>query len=62
MFKILCKEQNCNNKGIPYYFIEVSETVMCGGCKSELKSIKMSQTEFDKVFDYDPYKVSELNG
>jgi hypothetical protein len=61
MFKFICKETNCANKGISYYFIETTEITICGGCKIELKATKMSQTEFDKVFDYDPYKVSTLN-
>jgi len=62
MFKIICKDFDCANKDITYYMPEASDPTMCGGCKTDIKPIKITKTEYDKVFDYDPYKVNELNG
>jgi hypothetical protein len=62
MFKIICKTENCLNKDITYYSPESTDPTMCGGCKTDIKPVKMTKTEFDKVFDYDPYQISEFNG
>jgi hypothetical protein len=61
MFKIICNSQDCANKNVIYYFTDISESTTCGGCKNELKAIKMTKTEYEKTFDYDPYKVNELD-
>ena len=58
MYKILCKETDCENKDQTYYVIEPTDPTMCGGCKTNIKPIKMSKTEFDKVFDYNPYETN----
>ena len=60
MFKILCKETDCVNKDITYYLPNATDPTMCGGCKNDIKPIKMSKTEFDKVFDYDPYAKNSI--
>ena len=60
MFKVICKDKECANKNEIYYFTQIDEIVICGGCKKELIATQMSQTEFDKVFDYDPYKQPEF--
>ena len=61
MFKIICKETNCNNKDVPYYVPDVAENIICGGCKKELTAKQMTDTEYNKVFDYDPFLVTPIN-
>jgi hypothetical protein len=56
MFKLICNENKCANKGIPYYFPEVQESAMCGGCKAAIVPIVMSDAEIAATFDYD-YKA-----
>jgi len=56
MFKVICLAENCANKNIIYYIPEPSNLTMCGGCKLNIIPIKMSNKEFNEVFDYDPYK------
>jgi hypothetical protein len=58
MFEIICEKENCNNKDVIYYIPEPTDPTMCGGCKTNLKPIKMSKTKFDKVFDYNPYETN----
>ncbi len=60
MYKFVCYENDCANKSVIYYLPEVIDKVMCGGCKNFNSAIEMSQTEFDEVFDYDPYAQSSL--
>jgi hypothetical protein len=56
MLKLICNQSNCANKAIPYYFTEVQETAICGGCKVALVPIVMSDAEIAATFDYD-YKA-----
>lgn len=60
MYKIICFEKECLNKNIIYYMIDTNEKVMCGGCKSIIDAIKMTEKEFNEVFDYDPFQKSEI--
>ena len=61
MYKIICKEIACANKDVPYYMPEIENKLICGGCKNELTAKQMTQTEYDKVFDYDPFLVIPIN-
>jgi len=61
MFKTICKETDCANKDVPYYMPEISQKVMCGGCKKNITPIEMTQEEYDSVFDYDPFAVTPLS-
>jgi len=56
MYKLICNENNCANKGIQYYFPEVKESSICGGCKAAIVPIVMSDAEIAATFDYD-YKA-----
>ncbi len=56
MYKLICNENKCANKGISYYFPEVEETAMCGGCKAAIVPIVMTDAEISATFDYD-YKA-----
>jgi hypothetical protein len=56
MFKLICNENKCANKAIPYYFPEVQESAMCGGCKAALLPIAMTEAEIAEIFDWD-YKA-----
>ena len=56
MYELICNENKCANKGVPYYFIEVQETAMCGGCKAIIVPIVMTEAEIAATFDYD-YKA-----
>lgn len=56
MFKLICNESKCANKGIPYYFLKVETNAVCGGCQKEITPIEMTQSEIDLVFDWD-YKT-----
>ena len=60
MYKIICKTENCENKDIAYYIPEPTDPTMCGGCKTDIKPIKMTKTEYDKVFDYDPFEIKPI--
>jgi hypothetical protein len=60
MYKIICIQNNCANKNVPYYSPEATEKVTCGGCKNTIDSAQMSKKEFDEVFDYDPFKESTI--
>jgi hypothetical protein len=40
---------------------EVGNKVICGGCKKQLFAEQMTETEFNKVFDYDPFLKNNLN-
>ncbi len=53
MYKLICNENNCSNKAIPYYFTEVEETAICGGCKAAIVPIIMTEAEIAATFDYD---------
>lgn len=56
MNKLICNANNCPNKGISYYFPEVQESAICGGCKSAIVPIVMTDAEIAATFDYD-YKA-----
>jgi hypothetical protein len=60
MYKAKCLENECINKDIVYYLPEVTEKVVCGGCKAILDAAEMSQQEFNQVFDYDPFAISPI--
>jgi hypothetical protein len=60
MYKVICKNGECINKDVIYYFVETTELTICGTCKNEITLTKMTKTEYDKVFDYDPYKQPEF--
>ena len=62
MFKIICDKNDCANKDITYYMKEATDPSMCGGCKQGIVPVEMSQTEFDDVFDYDPFAVIPMEG
>jgi uncharacterized CHY-type Zn-finger protein len=61
MYKIICKETECANKDVAYYMPEVNDKVICGGCKNNLTAKQMTETEYNKVFDYDPFLVTPIN-
>jgi uncharacterized CHY-type Zn-finger protein len=61
MYKTICKESECANKDVPYYMPEINEIVICGGCKKELTAKEMTDTEYKKIFDYDPFAISLVN-
>jgi hypothetical protein len=61
MYKLICKTEKCDNQEITYYIPEATDPTMCGGCKTNLKPIKMTKTEFDKIFDYDPFLITPIN-
>ena len=61
MFKIICKEDNCEIKNVPYYMVEPAETIICGGCKTQLSAKEMTEAEYKKVFDYNPFKQTPMN-
>jgi|688.fasta_scaffold382406_3 hypothetical protein len=61
MFKIICKETECANKDLPYYMPQIEDKIMCGGCKKELTAKQMTDTEYNKVFDYDPFAEIPMN-
>ncbi len=56
MYKLICNLDKCDNKNIPYYFPEVQEVSMCGGCKTTIVPIVMTEAEIATTFDYD-YKA-----
>ena len=56
MYKLICNVNDCANKGIPYYFPKVEDSVMCGGCKAAIVPIVMTEAEIADTFDYD-YKA-----
>ena len=60
MFKIICNEISCNNKNVIYYMPDATDPTLCGGCKNNLKPIKMNKTEYEKVFDYDPFEIKTI--
>jgi hypothetical protein len=60
MLKLICNQNECANKNIPYYMKEATNPSMCGGCKQSIIPVEMSQEEFDVVFDYDPFAT--ING
>ena len=53
MKKITCNENKCANKGVIYYMPIEEEKVMCGGCKSVIDAITMTDSEIETTFDYD---------
>jgi hypothetical protein len=55
MYKIICNKKDCANKDIIYYSPRVNNLTICGACKSTLIPEIMSQEEYDKTFDYDPF-------
>jgi hypothetical protein len=55
MFRVICKNYECVNKNKIYYFIEIMDTITCGGCEKNIVAVEMSQQEYNDVFDYDPY-------
>jgi hypothetical protein len=57
MFKLICNEEECNNKDVVYYMTDASNPSMCGGCKEGITPIEMTQEEYDSVFDYDPFAI-----
>jgi hypothetical protein len=61
MFKVICKNENCENANQFYYLINEPKKIICGGCKEDLVYTKMSKTDFDKTFDYDPYEIHNDN-
>ena len=60
MYKFICQENQCSNKNVIYYLPQATDQVMCGGCKVLNSALKMSQAEFDEVFDYDPFAISPI--
>lgn len=60
MFKIICNEIVCDNKNIIYYMFEATDPTMCGGCKNNIKPIKMTKAEYEKIFDYDPFEIQTI--
>jgi hypothetical protein len=56
MYKLICNENKCIEKAVPYYFTEVEETAICGGCKNSIVPVVMSDAEIAEIFDYD-YKA-----
>jgi hypothetical protein len=59
MFKLICDKNDCTNKDIVYYMKDATNPSMCGGCKQSIIPVKMSEEEFDDVFDYDPFATIE---
>ena len=59
MYKAICIKDNCDNKDVVYYIPEVEKQTMCGGCKKFITPTKMTQEEYDSVFDYDPFAKFE---
>ncbi len=60
MLKLICNNDNCQNKNVAYYDPQATNPTMCGACKQNITPVEMSQQEFDEVFDYDPYAKSSL--
>jgi len=56
MYKLICNENKCANKAIPYYFPQVEDSAMCGGCKATIVPILMTEAEITETFDWD-YKA-----
>lgn len=59
MYKLICNINNCANKSISYYFTEVQESAICGGCKAPIVPIVMTEAEIAATFDYD-YKAKPI--
>lgn len=55
MYKFTCEVQGCRSQGIVNYIPQPSELVKCGGCGLFSAPIKMSESEYAQVFDYDPF-------
>ena len=53
MKKITCNETKCANKGVTYFMPIEENQVLCGGCKSSVDAITMTDAEIASTFDYD---------
>lgn len=53
MKKIICKAKDCANKDVVYFMPIQDEMVLCGGCKTMISAISMSEAEIASIFDYD---------
>ena len=53
MYKLICNQNECDNNAIPYYFSEIQDFTICGGCKAALVPIVMTEAEITNIFDYD---------
>ena len=59
MFKLICNQNECANKDVIYYMPEATNPTMCGACKEDITPIKITQEEYELVFDYDPFATIE---
>ena len=53
MKKITCETVKCDNKGITYFMPIEDEKVLCGGCKTMVDAVTMTDAEIASTFDYD---------
>ena len=53
MKKITCKTAQCDNQDITYFMPIEDEKVLCGGCKTMLDAVTMTDAEIAITFDYD---------
>jgi len=62
MKKITCTETKFANKGVRYFMPIEEDQVLCGGCKSMVDAIVMTDAEIAATFDYDfdaPYPIGQ---
>jgi len=62
MKKITCNDTKCANKGVTYFMPIEEDQVLCGGCKSMINAITMTDAEIAATFDYDfnaPYPIGQ---